>query len=94
MFELAASGNLAKIVEINDPDADPAALEILLDTAIHTAGEQGNRLAELRARKALVALDTEQNVRAARLAHLRDVVRSFTDGFDIPDLKHAAELTN
>lgn len=83
----------AKIVEAHDPGTDPAALEILLDTAIHTAGEQGNKLAELRARKALVALDAEEDVRTARLVHLRDIVRGFTEGFDIPDLKQAAKLT-
>jgi DNA-binding winged helix-turn-helix (wHTH) protein/tetratricopeptide (TPR) repeat protein len=84
----------AKIVAATDPSTDPAALETLLETAIDTASEQGNRLAELRARKELVALDTEENVRTSRLVQLRDTLQAFEEGLDLPDFVEAAALTS
>ncbi len=84
----------AKIVEAADRESDTTALEELLETAIRTASEHGNRLAELRARRALVALDAENSVRTARLGHLRDTLETFDEGVDLPDFEQAVALTS
>ena len=60
--------------------------------AIKVARSQGARLFELRAATALARLQGDRKKRSRRKARLSSIYQSFTEGFDMPDLKDARAL--
>ena len=74
------------------PHPDPAKAEDSFRTALAIAREQGTRGYELRAATSLARLWREQGRRTEARDLLAPVYAAFTEGFDTPDLKDAAEL--
>jgi len=76
-----------------EPTAEHVAqAEALLETAVEKADRQKNRLAELRARMALLKLAGDGAERDRRIVDLRKTLESFRSGLDLADLRTAAEL--
>jgi predicted ATPase len=73
-------------------DQDPAAAETLLLESIHIARGQKAKLWELRRASSLARLWAGAGRSAEAAALLAPVHASYTEGFDIPDLKEVREL--
>jgi adenylate cyclase len=69
-----------------------AEVEALLRKAADLARSQKARSLELRALTSLVRLQSQQGRRAKELARLAACYASFTEGFDLPDLRDAQSL--
>jgi tetratricopeptide (TPR) repeat protein len=72
--------------------SDPGAAEACFRKALNLAGVRGEKSLELRAALSLAQLWHSERRDGEALALLAPVYSSFSEGFDLPDLKHAKVL--
>jgi hypothetical protein len=73
------------------PNPDLSAARAAYERAFASSERYGARMSQLRAAVRLCRIAGEED-REARLAQLRPIHATFSDGFETPDLQEAAEL--